>query len=141
VDDAQPPNWDQAFREVGLVALQAAVLARRIFTPPARRGELVPEERQMLMALTLIDTAPYEHPTASADGLATQLTLDSEHVRELLFDLVTAGYLRVADEADDDPVEFRLSTLWAMSFSRRDRHRYMTERHPSRESLVRHHLR
>jgi hypothetical protein len=36
VDDAQPPNWDQAFREVGLVALQAAVLARRIFTPTER---------------------------------------------------------------------------------------------------------
>src|SRR4051812_21130470 len=51
MDDAEAPIWDPSFREIGLVALQAAVLTRRIFTPPARRGDLVPEQRQMLMAL------------------------------------------------------------------------------------------
>lgn len=114
MNDADPPIWDQPFREIGLVALQAAVLARRIFTPPARHGDLVPEQRQMLMALALIDSAPYMHPTASVDGLAMQLTLDSEHVRELLFDLLTAGYIQVADDEEDDPDQFRLSVRgWA----------------------------
>jgi hypothetical protein len=114
MDDAEAPIWDPSFREVGLVALQAAVLTRRIFTPPARRGDLVPEQRQMLMALGLIDSAPYEHPTASVDGLAKQLTLDSEHVRELLFDLLTAGYVQAAGEEEDDPVAFHLSARgWA----------------------------
>jgi hypothetical protein len=114
MSDAEQPVWDQSFREIGLVALQAAVLARRIFTPPARRGDLVPEQRQMLMALALIDSAPYEHPTASVDGLAVQLTLDAEHVRELVFDLLTAGYILVADEQEDDPAQFHLSARgWA----------------------------
>ena len=114
MNDAGPHIWDPSFREIGLVALQAAVLARRIFTPPARPGELVPEQRQMLMALALIDSAPYQHPIVSVDGLAVQLTLDAEHVRELLFDLLTAGYIQVADEEDDDPPEFRLSARgWA----------------------------
>jgi hypothetical protein len=122
MEDAEPPTWEPSFREIGLVALQAAVLARRIFTPPVRRGDLGPEQRQMLMALALIDSAPYEHPSATVDGLAVQLTLDGEHVRELLFDLLTTGYVRVADDEEDDRVEFRLSARgWVAAGEATDR--------------------
>jgi hypothetical protein len=107
---AARPGWDPAFCEIGLVALQAAVLARRIFTPPTRRGELRPEQHQILMALALIDSAPYQHPTSSVEGLATQLTLDRDDVGELLFDLMTAGYVEVAVEGEEsDPAAIRLS--------------------------------
>ncbi len=110
MNSAERHGWDPAFREIGLVALQAAVLARRIFTPPVRRGDLVPEQRQMLMALALIDSAPYEHPTVSVEGLAVQLTLDRDDAAELLFDLMTAGYVELAgEEQEADSVEFRLS--------------------------------
>jgi hypothetical protein len=40
------------------------------------------------------------------------LTLDSEDVRELLFDLLTAGYRQVADREEDEPVEYCLSARW-----------------------------
>jgi hypothetical protein len=58
MENAERHGWDPAFREVGLVALQAAVLTRRIFMPRTRPGEWLPEQRQMLMALALIDSAP-----------------------------------------------------------------------------------
>ena len=109
MDGGAPPGRDPAFREVGLVTLQAAVLARRIFAPPTRRGELRPEQHQILMALALIDSAPYQHPTSS-EGLAKQLTLDRDDVGELLFDLITAGYVEVPPEEDDsDLAAIRLS--------------------------------
>jgi hypothetical protein len=101
VVDFEPPHWEQSRREVGLVALQAAVLTRRIFLPAVGRHELAPEQWQLLLALALIETAPYQHPTASVESLAVQLTLDRDHVHDLLFALMS-DRLVVADEPDDD---------------------------------------
>jgi hypothetical protein len=111
VVDSEPPRCDQALREVGLVALQAALLTRRIFLPAAGRDDLTPEQWQLLLALALIDTAPspYEHPTASAESLAIQLTLDREYVHELLFALMSDGLVAAGEDADEDPPRFRLS--------------------------------
>jgi hypothetical protein len=113
VVESEPPRWQQSRREVGLVALQAAVLTRRIFLPAAGRGELAPEEAQLLLALALIDTAPssYEPATASVESLAVQLTLEREDVHELLFALMTDGLLVAEEEEDGEhPPRFRLSS-------------------------------
>jgi DNA-binding MarR family transcriptional regulator len=103
MDDGAPPNWSSAFREVGLVGLQAAVLTRRIFLPPVERGELRPEQHQILMALALTESAPYEHRTVSLEALASQLTLDRDDVAELVYDLLERGSVKVVDEYDEDP--------------------------------------
>jgi hypothetical protein len=108
VIEPDPPRWDQSFREVGLVALQAAVLTRRIFLPPARRGDLAPEQWQMLLALSLADTAVYEHPAASVESLAAQLSLSREDAHLLLFDLLK-NELVVAAEDEQESVAIRLS--------------------------------
>jgi hypothetical protein len=112
VVESEPPRWQQSRREVGLVALQAAVLTRRIFLPAAGRGELAPEEAQLLLALALIDTAPasYEPATASVESLAVQLTLEREDVHELLFALMTDGLVAAEEEDGEDPPRFRLSS-------------------------------
>jgi hypothetical protein len=104
------PPWPRARREVGLVALQAAVLTRRIYLPPVRRGQLAPEQWQLVLALALIDSAPtpYEEPSASLESLAVTLSLDREQAHELLFGLMTAD-LVVADAEDDADTRFRLS--------------------------------
>ena len=110
--DSQPPHWDQSFREVGLVALQAAVLTRRIFLPKAGRERLTPEQWQLLLALALIDTAPsrYEHPTASVESLAIQLSLDREYTSDLLWELMSDGLVVADDEDPADPFRLRLSS-------------------------------
>lgn len=106
---SEPPRWDQSLREVGLVALQAAVLTRRIFLPVAGRDDLAPEQWQLLLALALTDTAACSQPAASLESLAIQLSLDRENAHELLFAL-TSNDLVVAEEADeDDTPRFRLS--------------------------------
>jgi hypothetical protein len=95
---------------VGLVALQAAVLTRRIFLPAVGRHELAPEQWQLLLALALIETAPYEHPTASVESLAIQLTLDREYAHELLFALLSDGLVVAHEEDEEDPPRFGLSS-------------------------------
>ena len=107
--DSEPPPWDQSRREVGLVALQAAVLTRRIFLPAVGRHELAPEQWQILLALALIDSAPYEHATASVESLANQLTLDREYAHELVFALMSDGLVLGEEEQDEDPPRLRLS--------------------------------
>jgi DNA-binding MarR family transcriptional regulator len=107
---SEPPRWEQSFREVGLVALQAAVLTRRIFLPRAGRDDLAPEQWQMLLALALSETASYAHPAASVESLATQLSLDRELAEVFLFGLLR-DRLVVADDQEEerDPVRFTLS--------------------------------
>jgi hypothetical protein len=93
---------DRRHREVALVALQAAVLTRRIFLPAAEASDLGPEQWQILIAVALNEsTADAEPPSAAAEGLAAQLTLDREHVHALLFALYTSGHLTAVP--DDEP--------------------------------------
>jgi len=110
VDDDDPPRWSRPRREVALVALQAAVLTRRIFLPAAGRRDLAPEQWQLLLALALIESAEYEDPATSVESLAHQLTLDREHAHELLFALVTDGLVLVEDEEDEEDEE--LPQFW-----------------------------
>jgi len=109
VVDSDPPQWDQSLREVGLVALQAAVLTRRIFLPRARREDLAPEQWQVLLAIALTDTAPYEHATASVESIAIQLSLDWDRVHESLFGLAADGFVVAEEDLQDDPPRFLLS--------------------------------
>jgi hypothetical protein len=106
------PQWDQSFREVSLVALQAAALTRRIFLPEAGPDRPVPEQWQLVIALALIDTAspPYEHPAASVESLAIQPSLDREYAHELLFALMSDGLVVADDEDAEDPLRLRLSS-------------------------------
>ena len=85
---------DRRQRETGLVALQAAVLTRRIFLPATRRSDLGPEQWQILMAIALAEGAA----DGSAESLATQLSLDRDHVHALLFTLHGRGYLAAIDD-------------------------------------------
>jgi hypothetical protein len=103
------PQWEPSRREVGLVALQAAVLTRRIFLPAVGRGELTPEQWQIVIALALIDSAPtpYEDPSASLESLTVTLSLDRDHAHELLFGLMTAELVEA--DTEDDETRFRLS--------------------------------
>jgi hypothetical protein len=96
-------------REVGLVALQAAVLTRRIFLPAHERGDLAPEQWQMLLALALTDTAPGGYPAASIESLAVQLSLDREDAHELLFALLSDGLVVAVEEDDEDLARLQLS--------------------------------
>jgi DNA-binding MarR family transcriptional regulator len=96
---------DRQQRDTGLVALQAAVLTRRIFLPATRRGDLGPEQWQIVMAIALAeDAADGELPSGSPEGLAAQLSLDRDHVHALLFSLHSRGYLAVVDDdqAEDE---------------------------------------
>jgi DNA-binding MarR family transcriptional regulator len=118
VPEYGPPRWDRSLREVGLVALQAAVLTRRIFLPATRRDDLTPEQWQLLLALALTDTASYEVSSPSLESLAVQLSLDQEYARELLYALRSAALVVTEIEPDDDTVRFRLSERgWAAARS------------------------
>jgi hypothetical protein len=113
----QHEQWAPDVRQTGLVALQAAVLARRIFgTRGRRRDALDPARTEIVMAIALIDTAPgHERSRTTAESLAVQLSLHREAVRELAFDLVRTGHVRpVHDEPDEDPAGFTLTPSgWA----------------------------
>jgi DNA-binding MarR family transcriptional regulator len=90
-------------REVGLVALQAAVLARRIYLPATRPGELSPEQWQVLLAVALIESSGHGRPAASLGSLARLLTLSAEEARDCLAALIDSGHVTVArDAADED---------------------------------------
>jgi DNA-binding MarR family transcriptional regulator len=104
---------DHQQRETGLVALQAAVLARRIFLPATRRSDLGPEQWQILMAIALAEcTAAGELPSGSVESLAVQLSLDRDHVHALLFSLHARDYLAaVDDEQAEDEAEMPRFTL------------------------------
>jgi DNA-binding MarR family transcriptional regulator len=95
---------DPRQRETGLVALQAAVLTRRIFLPATRRSDLAPEQWQILMAIALAEgTSDSEIASGSAESLASQLSLDRDHLNASLFLLHSRGYLAVVD--DENPEE------------------------------------
>jgi hypothetical protein len=105
---------DQRLRELGLVALQAAVLTRRIFLPPTRRHELAPEAWQILIALALTETASYaDEAVTSPESLAAQLSLDRDRAEELLFELIESRHVVVEDDPDEDDPGFRLSAKGA----------------------------
>jgi DNA-binding MarR family transcriptional regulator len=109
VFDCESSRWDQPLRDVGLVALQAAVLTRRIFLPAAGRADLSPEQWQMLLALALNDTAPDAEPETSVETIARQLSLDRDHAGELLFRLMADELVLAFEDEEDHPVRFRLS--------------------------------
>jgi hypothetical protein len=95
---------DRRQRETGLIALQAAVLARRIFLPPAQRGDLTPEQWQILMAIALAEgAADGGVPSGSAESLAAQLSIDRDQLHASLFTLHSRGYLTAVD--DQQPEE------------------------------------
>ncbi len=93
--DSAPP-WSQELREAGLVALQAAVLTRRIFLPSTRPGELEPEQWQMLLAVSLVDESDSGRPAASLGSLARLLTLTPEDARDTLAALIDSGHVTAA---------------------------------------------
>jgi hypothetical protein len=98
-----PPFPEDAVeRELALVALEAAALARRIFPPPLTRRQPSAEARQAMLALALVD--PDEGLTARL--LASILALDMEEAREVLAELVALGMAASAglwpsDEEED----------------------------------------
>lgn len=91
-------------REVGLVALQAAVLARRIYLPATRPGELSPEQWQVLLAVALTESPEQGRPAASLGSIARLLTLTAEQARDCLAALIDAGHVTTAQ---DGPPEDR----------------------------------
>ena len=91
-------------REVGLIALQAAVLARRIYLPATRPGELSPEQWQVLLAVTLTESPEQGRPAASLGSIARLLTLTAEQARDCLAALIDAGHVTTAH---DGPPEER----------------------------------
>lgn len=97
------PLWSQDLREAGLVALQAAVLTRRIFLPASRPGELSPEEWQMLLAIALVEESDSGRPAATLGSLARLLTLTPEAARDTLAALIDSGHVTAAaDIAPED---------------------------------------
>jgi hypothetical protein len=139
VEDLDPPRWDAPIREVGLVALQAAVLTRRIFLPAAGAEDVAPEQWQMILALALTGTASYTQPAASVESLAVQLSLDRDHAHELLYDLLTRDLVVFADEDDPEaPAGFRLSPSgWAAARAYVERASRFLPGWPPRESRAR----
>jgi hypothetical protein len=96
-----PPFPEDAVeRELALVALEAAALARRIFPPPLTRRDLSAEARQATLALALVD--PDQGLTART--LAPVLALDMDEAREVLAELVALGMAASAEPwpSDDD---------------------------------------
>ena len=91
-----PPPWSQELREAGLVALQAAVLTRRIFLPAIRPAELSPEQWQMLLAVALVDESDHGRPAATLGSLARLLTLTPEAARDTLAALIDSGHVTAA---------------------------------------------
>lgn len=91
-----PPPWSQELREAGLVALQAAVLTRRIFLPATRPAELSPEQWQMLLAVALVDESDHGRPAATLGSLARLLTLTPEAARDTLAALIDSCHVTAA---------------------------------------------
>jgi hypothetical protein len=85
-------------REVGLVALQAAVLTRRIYLQASRPGELTPEQWQVLLAVALIEDSARTRPAASLGSIARLLTLSAEEARDCLAALIDSGHVTAARE-------------------------------------------
>ena len=103
-EHADEPAGDLSpeLREVGLVALQAAVLARRIYLPATRAGELTPEQWQALLAVTLIESSGHGRPAASLGSIARLLTLSAEEARDSLAALIDSGHVTAAREEPDE---------------------------------------
>ena len=114
-------------REVGLVALQAAVLARRIFMPATRPGELSPEQWQVLLAVVLTESPEQGRPAASLGSIARLLTLSAELARDCLAALIDAGHVTAAhDVPPEDRTGERLR--WTATPRGRDAARGYLER-------------
>ena len=108
-DDATPGDrLTPALREVGLVALQAAVLTRRVYLPASRPGELTPEQWQVLLAVTLIEDSARTRPAASLGSIARLLTLSAEEARDCLAVLIDSGHVTAAREIPADESGERL---------------------------------
>ena len=103
-DAAGDADLGHELREVGLVALQAAVLARRIYLPATRPGELSPEQWQVLLAVALTESPEQGRPAASLGSIARLLTLTAEQARDCLAALIDAGHVTTAH---DGPPEDR----------------------------------
>ena len=113
-DETEPPDDDfrgaltgqdatgdlsPELREIGLVALQAAVLARRIYLPATRPGELTPEQWQVLLAVTLIESSARQPPAASLGSIARLLTFSAEEARDCLAALIDSGHVTAQRDA------------------------------------------
>ena len=101
-DDEMTGDLSPELREVGLVALQAAVLARRIYLPATRPGELTPEQWQALLAVTLIESSGHGRPAASLGSIARLLTLSAEEARDCLAGLIDSGHVTAARDVPDE---------------------------------------
>ncbi len=97
-DERANGDLSPELREVGLVALQAAVLARRIYLPATRPGELTPEQWQVLLAVTLIESSGHGRPAASLGSVARLLTLSPEEARDILAVLIDTGHVTAAED-------------------------------------------
>ena len=95
-EDEVTGDLSPELREVGLVALQAAVLSRRIYLPATRPGELTPEQWQALLAVTLIESSGHGRPAASLGSIARLLTLSAEEARDCLAALIDSGHVTAA---------------------------------------------
>jgi hypothetical protein len=101
-DEQEPPvaalPSDSVEREIALVALEAAALSRRIFPPAAHRRELSSGGRQVLLAISLVDS----HTGLSAPELAHVLAGDREGTLEALAELVALGLVVDTERWDSD---------------------------------------
>jgi hypothetical protein len=97
-----PFSADSVEREIALVALEAAALARRIF--PLRGGpdRLSAEARQVLLALALTGSTSQQEDVLTPRALVSLLALDRERALDALAELVSAG---LAEHVDLDVLE------------------------------------
>ena len=101
-DDEGSGDLSPELREVGLVALQAAVLSRRIYLPATRPGELTPEQWQALLAVTLIESSGHGRPAASLGSIARLLTLSAEEAGDTLAALIDSGHVTAARDLPEE---------------------------------------
>jgi hypothetical protein len=89
----QPFEEDSVPRELALVALEAAALARRIFPAQEGRGRLSPGARQVILALALVD----QGVGLMRSQLSHALALDREQALEALAELLAFGMVELAE--------------------------------------------
>jgi hypothetical protein len=92
----QPFEEESVRRELALIALEAAVLSRRIFPEQEGRGRVSPAARQVMLAIALV---------GHEDGLmrwqlSHALALDRERVLAALAELLAYGLVELAEPWD-----------------------------------------